>query len=95
MISASFRAGLGILLGLGFAANGLGVMICHGRAEQYPRSEVARRLIEQENEIDSRAYIDDELLSEHGLALRRRAAKFARAAGVIAVLIVLWTIFLT
>lgn len=95
MIDPTFRAAIGVALGVGFTISGVGVIVCGLRAERHPASEVARRVIEQENELDAHAYIDDSLLSEQGLALRRQSSRFARAAGIIAILIVLWTMFLT
>jgi hypothetical protein len=93
-MSPAGRASIGIVLGGVFAACAAGAIVCHLLANGSPRSEVARRLMEHEREVLSGRpefyEPEDEMLSEHGLALRARAGKFGRAAFAVLLLIFAW-----
>lgn len=49
----------------------LGTVICFAWAQQLPRSETARRVIEQERDVNPSYHVSDEELSPRGLELRR------------------------
>lgn len=93
-MSPTGRAIIGIGLGAAFLVCALTAAISHLIASNSPRSEVARRLIEQEHEaLDTKYAVydpEDELLSERGIALRARARRFGRVALACAVLIFVW-----
>jgi len=93
-MSPTGRAYIGIALGVVFAACAGGAIVCHVLANASPRSEVARRLMEHERHILSGrpAFYEpeDEMLSEHGLAMRARAGKFGRAGVAVLLLIFAW-----
>jgi hypothetical protein len=93
-MSPTGRAIVGIGLGLAFLACALAAAVCHLIASNSPRSEVARRLIEQEHdELDGKYFAYDPenaLLSERGMALRARAQRFGRVALACAALIFAW-----
>ena len=88
------RAAIGIVLGVIFLVCAAVAAACHLIASNSPRSEVARRLIEQEHEeLDGKYFPidpDDELLSERGVALRNRARQLGRAALACAALVFVW-----
>lgn len=88
------RAIIGIGLGAAFGVCAVVAAVCHLIASNSPRSEVARRLIEQEHEDLDTKYLaydpEDELLSERGMALRTRARRFGRVALACAALIFAW-----
>ena len=94
-MSREVRAALGIALGVAFIVCALGAAICHQMAGHQPRSASARNIIEHEAQFEQYYDPEDYLLSDRGLALRRRARLFGRAAGGIALLIAAWTIWLT
>jgi hypothetical protein len=93
-MSPSNRASIGIALGIVFAGCAISAAVCHLIASNSPRSEVARRLIEQErDELVGKYPVydpEDQLLSERGLALRQRARQFGRVAIACALLIFAW-----
>ena len=89
-MSREIRAVIGITLGVAFIACGLGAAICHQMAGYQPRSTSARTIIEHEAQFERYYDPEDYLLSERGLALRRRARLFGRAAGGIVLLIIVW-----
>ena len=62
----------------------LGAVIILARAEYMPRSDEARRQIEQEREIEPPLSYspDSELLSDRGQVLRRRGVRLAQLAGL-------------
>lgn len=62
---------------------GLVAIICFVIADASPGSESARQIMEAQYEVDSRYYPDDALLSERGIALRRRGNRMLKwAAGL-------------
>ena len=76
------RAAVSIALFVVLLGSTLGAIVCFIRAERQPRSESARRLMEQEREArDPEPYSpDDDLLSEKGIALRRRGRMLVAVA---------------
>lgn len=69
-------------LGTVFVDSAAGAIICHLLANGSPRSDVARRLRKREREVlsDRPKFYEPEnaMLSEYGLVMRARAAKFGR-----------------
>jgi len=63
---------------------GVAAVACFVFADGSPRSEAARRVIAAQDEVDSHYYPDDALLSDRGLALRRRGNRMLKwAAGLV------------
>jgi len=60
---------------------GIAAVACFVIADASPRSEAARQVNAARDEVDSHYYPDDALLSERGLALRRRGNQMLKWAG--------------